>query len=70
MLLGKRKRRMTSEEQDAILERAKDEAPLELEKGDKLAMFFAALIVFVPFLLAMSGVLFLVWLFIVFVWGG
>ena len=71
MFSGKKKRsRMTREQADAIIEKAKTEEPLELEKGDKLAMFFAALIVFVPFVLLLSGVLVFVWWFIFHVWGG
>ena len=71
MFLGNRKRpRMTREEADAIIEKAKSEAPLELEKGDKLAMFLAALAVFLPFILVISGVFVLFWWLIFRVWGG
>ena len=70
MFLGKHKRRkMTREEADAIIERAKTEAPLELEKGDLLAMFLAALVVFVPVLLALAGAFAFLWWFIFFIWG-
>ena len=66
MLLGKYKRkRMTLAEADAIIERSKTEPPLELEKGDLKAIFLAAIIVFVPFLLVFFGALvFLFWLFL------
>jgi len=69
MFLGKLKRKMTREEADAIIERAKTEAPLELEKGDLKAMMLAAFIVFVPFLLAFVGAFVLLYLFIFRVWG-
>jgi hypothetical protein len=59
-----KRKRMTREEADAIIERAKTESPLELEKGDKLAMFFAALIVFVPFVLVFCGILVFAWFFL------
>jgi len=62
MFLGKLKRRkMTREEADAIIERSKSEAPLELEKGDLKAMILAALIVFVPFIMAFVVVFGLFW---------
>ena len=71
MFLGKLKRKkMTREEANAIIKRAKTEEPLELEKGDLLAMVLAAIIVFVPFILVFSGVLVLAWWFIFRVWGG
>ena len=70
MFLGKRKRKMTREEMDAIVERSKAEKPLELEKGDRLAMVMAAFIVFVPVVLAIVGALVGVWWFIFYVWGG
>ena len=70
MFLGKRKRRYTSQDMDDILERAKTEEPLELEKGDKLAMFIAAVIVFLPAVLAIAGAMLLAWWFIFFVWAG
>ena len=69
MFLGKYKRRMTRAEADAIIERAKTEEPLKVEKGDRLAMFLAALIVFVPVVLAIIGVLVFAWWFIFYVWG-
>jgi len=70
MFLGKLKRkRMTRQEADAIIARSKTEAPLELEKGDLLAMFLAALKVFLPFVAALSGVFIFVWWFIFYVWG-
>jgi len=70
MFLGKLKRKkMTREEADAIMERAKTEAPLELEKGDLKAMFLAALIVFVPFILLLGGAMIFLWWFIFHVWG-
>jgi len=56
---------MTLAEADAIIERSKTEPPLELEKGDLKAIFLAAIIVFVPFLLVFFGALvFLFWLFL------
>ena len=59
------KRRLTREKADAIIERAKTEEPLELEKGDKLAMLFAGLLVFVPFALVLAGAMLLVmWIFL------
>lgn len=70
MFLGKRKERFTREDADAILERAKTEAPLDLEKGDIPAMFIAAVRVFLPFVLAICGTLLLVWFFIFYIWGG
>ena len=70
MFLGKNKRRkMTRAEMDAIIEKSKTEKPLELEKGDRLAMFMAALIVFVPVVLALVGALVFVWWFVFHVWG-
>ena len=70
MFLGKLKRKMTREEADAIIERAKTEEPLELEKGDLKAMLLAAIIVFVPFILLFVGAFALLWWFIFRVWGG
>jgi len=71
MFLGKLKRpKMTRAEADAIIEKSKSEAPLELEKGDIKAMILAAIIVFLPFILVFSGVLGLLWWFIFHVWGG
>jgi len=55
---------------DEIIERSKTEEPLELEKGDIPAMILAALIVFLPFVLAISGVMIVVGLLFIFVWGG
>ncbi|MCL2203713.1 MAG: hypothetical protein FWB88_07220 [Defluviitaleaceae bacterium] len=65
MLIPKKmKRTITAEEAKAIIERAKTEEPLELEKGDLPAMILAAFIVFLPFLLVFIGSLGLVfWLF-------
>jgi len=56
--------RMTSEEAAQIMEKAKTEAPLELEKGDIKAMIIAATIVFMPFILVFCGVLYLLYWFI------
>jgi len=71
MFLGKLKRkRMTSEEAKAIMEKAKTEAPLELEKGDLKAMLLAAIVVFLPFVLLLSGALGFLWWLILRVWGG
>jgi len=67
-MMTKRKK-MTREEADAIIEKAKTEAPIELEKGDLPAMFFAALIVFVPFILLLGGAMIFLWWFIFYVWG-
>jgi len=61
MFLGKLKKRFTREDADAIIERAKTEAPLELEKGDLPAMFIAAFLVFAPFVLAFAAVFVIVW---------
>lgn len=48
----------------AIEARAKTEKPLEIEKGDWLAMMVAGFVVFMPFVLLICGGLFLVtWLF-------
>ena len=57
MLLSRKYKRptMTREEADAIIERARTEPPLELKKGEIIAMIMAAMIVFVPFLLLFSG---------------
>jgi len=71
MFLPRRMKRpkMTREEIDAIMEKTKTEEPLELEKGDKPAMLLAALIVFLPFLLAIIGPLIFVYWFIFNVWA-
>ena len=71
MFLSKKlkRKRMTFEEANAIIERSKTEEPLELEKGDKLAMFFAGLIVFVPFILLFIGVFVGLYFFIFRIWG-
>ena len=63
------KRRITKEEADAIIEKAKSEEPLELEKGDMLAMVLAAFRVFLPFVLLLGGSMFLVWWFITRIWA-
>jgi len=63
------KRKMTAAEADAIFEKAKTEEPLELEKGDIPAMILAALIVFLPFILVLSGAMVFLWWFITSVWG-
>ena len=68
-LLRKRKR-MTAAEAQSIWERSRNEEPLELEKNDLKAIILAALIVFIPFVLAFGGMLLLVWWFIIYVWGG
>ena len=65
-----KRRRMTAAEADAIWERTRGEEPLELEKNDLRAIILASLAVFVPFVLAFSGLLFFVWVFIIFIWGG
>jgi len=71
MFLGKLKRpRMTREEADAIIERSKSEPPLDLERGDLTAMILAAIIVFLPFILFISGAMGLLWWLIFRVWGG
>ena len=63
-MMYKKRKRMTREESKAILERAKSEEPLELEKGDLPAIILAALMVFLPFILIFSGaVLLVMWLF-------
>jgi len=71
MFLSKKHKRpkMTREEADAIIERSKTEEPLELEKGDIKAMILAAFIVFLPFVLAFSGALGLLYWFIFHVWA-
>jgi len=70
MLLSKKlRRKFTRKDADEIIERAKTEEPLELEKGDIPAMILAALVVFLPFVLALGGVMILLWYFIFFVWG-
>ncbi|MCL2363904.1 MAG: hypothetical protein FWC71_04490 [Defluviitaleaceae bacterium] len=53
------KKRMTREEANEIIERSKEEEPLELEKGDLKAIILAAIIVFVPFVLILAGALLL-----------
>ena len=63
------RKRMTHEAADAIMEKAKTEKPLELERGDLGAMILAAIIVYVPFLLLFGGALGFVWWFIFYVWG-
>jgi len=71
MFLGKLKRpRMTRAEAKAIIERSKTEEPLELEKNDLKAMFLAAIIVFLPFVLLISGALWLIWWLFFRVFGG
>ena len=66
----KKRHRMTRAEANDIIEKAKTEAPLELEKGDLLAMIIAAFVVFAPVLLAIIGSLVGVWWFIFYVWAG
>ena len=66
----KRSPQVIRDEADAIIERAKTEPPLELEKGDLKAMFLAGLVVFVPFLLALIVPILLLYWFIFNVWGG
>jgi hypothetical protein len=72
MFLSKKLKRpaMTREEADAIINKAKTEEPLQLEKGDIPAMIFAALIVFLPFVLAIGGSMVLLWFLIFYMWGG
>jgi len=60
---------MTREEADAIIEKSKSEPPLELEKNDLKAMIMAAFIVFIPFILALTVPLYLLYWFIFNVWG-
>ena len=71
MFLSKKLKRskLTREEADAIIKKAEDEEPLELEKGDLKAIILATIIVFVPFLLAIGGGMLLLWLFIFRVWA-
>jgi len=71
MFLSRKMKRnqMTREKANAILERTKTEAPLELEKNDLKAMILAAIIVFTPFVLIFAGALYFVWWFIFNVWG-
>ena len=61
--------RMTRAEADAIIERSKTEEPLDLEKGDLKAMILAAFIVFLPFVLGISGAFAFLYWFIFNVWG-
>jgi len=72
MFLSRKMKRpkMTNEEMNAILEKAKTEPPLELEKGDLKAMIIAAFIVFFPFILVFAGTLIFLYWFIFNVWGG
>jgi hypothetical protein len=71
MFLGKLKRpRMRREEADAIIERARTEEPLDLEKGDLKAIILAAFIVFVPFVLLIAGSWAFLWWFVFRVLGG
>jgi len=60
---------MTREDANNIIEKAKTEEPLELEKGDLKAMFLAAIIVFLPFILIFAGALGLLYWFIFNIWG-
>jgi len=60
---------MTRAQADAILERTKNEEPLELEKNDLLAIIMAAFAVFVPFILILAGIMIGAWWFITMVWG-
>ena len=71
MFLSRKYKRpkMTREEADAIIERSKTEEPLELEKGDLLAIILAAFKVFLPFVLGMGGSLMLIWWLIFNVWA-
>ena len=70
MFLPKSKKRgMTKAQANAIIERSKTEAPLELEKGDMPAIILAAFAVFGPFVLGFGGALFLMYLFITALWG-
>jgi len=63
------KKRMTRQDADEILERAKDEEPLELEKGDLKAIILAAIIVFVPFVLVIIGAMLLFGLGMAWIFG-
>lgn len=69
-LSRKMKRKFTREEADAIIEKAKTEEPLQLEKNDLKAIMLAAAIVFVPFVLVFVGVMGLMFMFISRIWGG
>jgi len=64
-----KRNKMTRAQADAILERAKTEEPLELEKGDFTAMLIAAFIVFMPILLGIAAVLGFVYFFIFHIWA-
>lgn len=47
------------------LERAQNEAPLELERGDLKAIIIAALLAFIPIIVGLGGMMFLLyWLFV------
>ena len=71
MLLSRmmRRRKMSRAQADAILERAKTEEPLELEKGDFTAMLIAAFIVFMPVLLGIAAVLGFLYFFVFHIWA-
>ena len=72
MFLSKiwKRNKMTRAKANAIIEKSRDEAPLELEKNDIKAMIIAGLIVFVPFVLVLTGALYFVYWFIFNVWLG
>jgi len=63
------KKRMTRQEADAILERARHEEPLELEKGDMTAIILAAFKVFIPIILLFAGGMALLMWLILGVWA-
>jgi len=71
MFLSKKMKRsrMTREEANAIIEKSKTEAPLELEENDLKAMIIAAIVVFAPFVLAFAGVFYFLYWFIFNVWA-
>jgi len=64
------KRRRTRAEATEIIEKSLTEDPIELEKGDLPAIILAAIIVFMPFILAFGGALLLLWWLIFYVVGG
>jgi len=59
MLFEKKIKRVVDIKQ--IEEEANAESPETLEKGDRLAIFLSALLVFGPVLLVLGLILFLVW---------
>jgi len=57
-----KRREELKKQMEKIEEQYKDAEPPELEKGDKLAIFIAAIMAFAPFLLLMFGILALAFL--------